>query len=169
MLLPENSLKTQSDDQAATLDLMWLLAQVHSLLGQGYQQQVSEFPISFDGILFLSIAKLLGENATQSEISRWMVRRQNTVSSMIQRLEKKGFIKKKKVTKPNNRAAYTVVMTKKGEQLHNELVQKSDILFEVMSALTLEEKRQCRRYLFKIRAAAAKRIKNYEEPPYPSP
>ena len=169
MTLTENPVEAESDERAAYLELLWLIGQVYFLLSRGWQQEVNDYPVSFDAIWFLETIRVLGENATQSDIARLMVRKQNTVSDMLYRLGKKGFVKKEKLNRPNNRACNKIEMTKQGKQVYHQLAQKADILFDSMSILTPEESQMFRHCLFKIRGAAAQRNKNYEEPPYPSP
>lgn len=161
--------EAQVDEKGVIWEIGFLVGQVNTLLSQGSDQALADYPITGDGLLFLAVVKALGEDATQTELTRWMVRRHTSVSTMVQRLHRKGLIRKKKLAKPNDRTYIVIELTEKGQQLLDELVAKSIFLPKVLSTLTFEEMGQLRDLLFKIRAVATQEIRNYEEPPYPSP
>ncbi len=157
------------DEKGAIWELGFLVGQVHTLLSQGSDQMLADYPITGDGFAFLSVVKALGEDATQAELARWMMRRHTSIITMVQRLHRKGFIRKKKRAKPNDKTYIVIELTEKGQQILAELEAKSLFLPKVLSSLTFEETGQLRNLLFKLRSAAVQEVKNYEEPPYPSP
>ena len=160
--------EAQVDEEGIIWELGFLVGQVNTLLVQGGEQELADYPITGDGFMFLAVVKALGDDATQTELTRWMMRRHTSVSTMVQRLQRKGFINKKKVPKPNGKTYTVIELTEKGHQLLLELEARSLFLPKLFSILTFEEMGQLRSLLFKVRAAATQEIRNYEEPPYPS-
>ncbi len=160
--------ESQVDEEGVIWELGFLVGQVNTLLSQGGDQALADYPITADGFKILAVVNALGEDATQTELTRWMMRRHTSVSTMMQRLHRKGFIRKKKIAKPNGKTYTVIELTEKGQQVLEDLEARSLFLPKVLSALTFEEMGQLRNLLFKVRAIAIREIRNYEEPPYPS-
>jgi len=160
--------EAQVDEEGVIWELGFLVGQVNTLLSQGGDQELADYPITADGFKILAVVKALGEDATQTELTR-MMRRHTSVSTMVQRLHQKGFIRKRKLTKPNGKTYTVIELTEEGKQVLEELEAESLFVPKVLSSLTFEEMGQLRGLLFKVRAAATQEIRNYEEPPYPSP
>lgn len=157
------------DEIGIIWELGFLIWQVHNLLKQGNDQVLADYPITIDGYAFLSVVKALGEDATQAELARWMMRRHTSIITMVQRLHRKGYIRKKKLAKTNDKTYIVIELTNEGQQILAELEAKSDFHPKVLSTLSFEEMGQLRDLLFRLRSTAVREIKNYEEPPYPSP
>lgn len=148
-------------------DLIWLLSQVHALLSQGMQQALEHSPISSDGLWFLATVMMLEDEATPGQLAQWMVRKPNSISSMTQRLEEKGFVEKRTVVGPNNRNYLRIVLTDNGQKF----LQKqwgTPLVSTAFSGLGKDDKQHLRRLLLKVRAAATQKAAGYTEPPFPS-
>ena len=163
----ESAEETQEDERSVDIDLIWLVSQVTAILRQSMQQELKDRPVSVDGLWFLAIIMTLGDSATPSQLAQWMVRKPNTISAMTTRLEEKGFVEKQRTTGLNNRACLRIVLTEKGKQVLRTMMGTT-LTPAAFSGFTLQEKRRFRSLLFKARGAAARRVKNYEEPPFPS-
>ena len=167
MSLFERVGETQEDEQEVSIDLIWLVSQVTAILRRIMQHELKDSPISVDGLWVLAIIMMLGNSATPNQLSQWMVRRPNTISAMTTRLEEKGYIEKQHTTGTNNRVCLNIVLTEKGKQVIEGIMEKMHIT-EAFSELTLQEKRQFRSLLFNARGSAARREKDYIEPPFPA-
>ena len=157
----------QEEEREVDIDLIWLVSQVTAILRRIMQHELKDSPVSVDGLWVLAIIMMLGNSATPSQLSQWMVRRPNTISAMTTRLEEKGYIEKQRTTGPNNRACLNIVLTEKGKQVI-EVILGTTRIPEAFSGLTLQEKQQFRSLLFNARGSAARREKDYIEPPFPS-
>ncbi len=167
MISPED-IEKQKDPSIVDADLILLFSQIHAFFSQGLQQKLSHSPISADGLWFLSTIMMLGGEATQSQLVKWMVRKQNSVSGMTKRLEEKGFVTKKRVRGANNRVCIKIVLTKRGKQFLKGRWGTS-LVKAIFSHFTFDEKQQLRYLLLRAREAAAQEVSGYEEPPFPSP
>jgi len=167
MIPSESFSDAEEDERSVEFDLIWLLGQVHAFFGQGMQRELEHSPISVDGLWFLAILDMLDNNATPRQLAQWMVRKQNTISSMTKRLEEKGFVKKRRVTGSNNRVYLRIMLTQKGKRFL-ESRRGAALVSEALSSFSSEEKRQFRSLLFKARESVARKVKDYEEPPFPS-
>lgn len=88
------------------------------------------------------------EKCTVTELSRKLYLNQSTVSSLIDRLEKSGFVTREKGK--DKRKSY-LHLTAKGKKLTETLpIQPLDIFRKLFSPLALEEKREFLRLLRKI-------------------
>lgn len=159
--------ETQEDERSVDIDLIWLVSQATAILRQIMQQELKDSPVSVDGLWFLAIIMMLGDSATPSQLAQWMVRKPNTISAMTTRLEEKGYVEKQRTTGTNNRVRLRIVLTEKGKQVLRAIMGTT-LTPAALSGFTLEEKQQLRSLLFKARGAAALRVKDYEEPPFPS-
>jgi DNA-binding MarR family transcriptional regulator len=158
----------KEEEWAVDADLVLLFAQIYSFLSQSMQQLLGASPISSDGLWFLSTVMMLGDNATPEQLALWMVRKPNTISGMTTRLEKKGFVEKKKMSRENNRVYLRIVLTEKGKEFLRKRLG-TPLVPAAFSGFTLEEKQELRKTLFTTRKSIAQITHGYEEPPFPSP
>jgi len=99
---------------------------------------------------FLHIIKVLGNDATPSEISRWVLRKPHSVLSMLSTMEKMGLIVK---TPNKQRKKSTLIrLTPKGEKAC-EQVHKIESITKIMSSLSEEERFTLRSHLERLRGA----------------
>ena len=114
-------------------------------------------------ILFFMQA--IGNDATPAEIARWILRKPNTVSAMLDRMEKSELIVRSKDMPKKNRVRIT--MTEKGrEALQASLERKS--IHRVFSLLSDDERQRLRAYLNIIRNATLMELrKSPHNVPFP--
>ena len=112
----------------------------------------------------LFIVKAITGPATPAEISRWLFREPHTVSGILERMEKKGLVRRSKDLERKN--MIRVELTEKGE----EALQRSRELTAVRNILLClsdEELENLRRYLETLRNKAIEELRIDYELPFP--
>lgn len=155
----ENSLFTDKDY------VLWvLLVQARDAIFRLRQRELKPHAISLQEAAILFLAWFLGNRATPSELSRWVLRKHHTILGILSRMEKKGLIKKVKGLSGKNRVEVT--LTEKGEQAFNRSLD-IDCIHRIMSSLSGEERRQLALYLETLRDMALGELGETLKPPYP--
>lgn len=128
-----NSIKIEDRDYALWL----LLTRTHYRIKQARTVEVRLFNLTPEqcGALFYIHSK--GGDATQSQISSWMLRKPQTISANIEGMVKKGLIKKKRDLKRRN--VIHLSLTTKGQEAYEVSMERKSIK-KIVSVLT-EEKR----------------------------
>jgi DNA-binding MarR family transcriptional regulator len=85
--------------------------------------------------------------ATLEELANWTLKEFNSVSTLINRMEKKGLVKKSK--QPGDLKTY-ISLTEKGSDLYHKKVTERSIHL-ILEKLTAQEKTQLESILKKIR------------------
>jgi DNA-binding MarR family transcriptional regulator len=129
-----NSIKIEDRDYALWL----LLTRTHYSIKQARASEVRQFKLTPEqcGALFYIHSK--GGDATQSQISSWMLRKPQTISANIEGMVKKGLIKKKKDLKRRN--VIHLSLTDKGQEAFEASMERKSIK-KIISVLT-EKKRK---------------------------
>jgi DNA-binding MarR family transcriptional regulator len=137
----------------------WLLHQARDVVFRVRSRELSQYSITTEQAAVLFIVKVLNElrrKSTPGEISRWILREPNSVSKILTRMEKEGFINKiNGLGKKKNEVH--INLTGKGEQAYNRSL-KRDSIREIMSCLTKEECHQLGSLLEKIRDKALQNL-----------
>lgn len=152
-------------DRKFEMDIVWILGQVYSLMNSCVNRDLTQSPLTPEGLWFLTIIQMLGDDATPVEVAKWMVRKQNSVSDMLKRLEEKGYINRLRI-KSGSKNQIRILLTEEGRHVHNKVPWPSSIQ-RTLSCLSAGEKQQFRQLLCKLRKQAALEARNFEEPPYP--
>ncbi len=145
---------------------LWaLLTQARYSMFRVREKELREDGISPEQAGVLVIVCSLGKNATPSEISRWLLRRPNTISTIVERMIKKGLVRKKIHSKRKNMVR--VVLTKKGRELESK-IRGYNSINEMMSPLSKEDKEQLKSYLQTLRDKAFKILNLVDRPVFPT-
>jgi DNA-binding MarR family transcriptional regulator len=118
---------------------LWLLlARTHYRIKQARAAELRPFNLTPEqaGALFYIYSK--GNDATQSQISKWMLRKPQTISANIDGMVKKGLLRKKCDLKRKN--LIHLSLTAKGKAAYDDSINRKS-LKKILSALT-EEKRE---------------------------
>jgi DNA-binding MarR family transcriptional regulator len=105
------------------------------------------------GLLF--VVQALGNKATPAAISRHILRQPHTVSALVDRMVKRGLVKKVKDLDRKN--LVRVVMTEKGQKAY-EISTKRGPIHRIMNTLNTEERREFKTYLEKLLTKARKEV-----------
>ena len=141
-------------------DLIGLLNQTTETIFRARQKELDQYSISTSQGAVLFITRALGEKATISEISRWLLRKPHTVSEIVSRMEKKGLLKKARV--PKHKSIIKVTLTPKGLEAYRKS-KKRQSFRNIISSLTLEERRKMVIYLQKLKDSAVRELGNQDE------
>ena len=144
----ENSVTIERERQ-----LFLLLRQTYTLIYQAIEADLREsgcVPYTQASVLF--VLKTIGEPATPTEISRWLLREKHTVSELLSRMEKQGLVSKTKDLKRKN--LVRVTLTDKGEESLCHGMMEERAIRKIMSCLSNEEQDSLRGHLEKLRSKA---------------
>jgi DNA-binding MarR family transcriptional regulator len=145
---------------------LWvLLHQTTDAVLRARQKELDQFGISVIEVGVLVVIQTIGEKATPSEISRRIFREPHSVSALLNRMEKKGLVKKTQDLDRKN--LVRVSITEKGRQAYDKSTRRKSI-YRVISSLSEEERQQLRSFLEKLRTKAFKELTvEYKPPPLP--
>ena len=117
--------------------LFILLNQTSDALRKLRQRDLEVSEITMEQAATLICVKNLGKEATSSELSKWLFREPNTITSLVNGLEKRGLIRRE--VSQENKTIKKLILTEEGEKC---LEQTSDLEFLYNSILKLTPKKQ---------------------------
>ena len=142
-------------EHAEMFSLWALLHDVGSLLLDARNVELQPYGLSMMRVALLHVVKTMGEDATPTEISRWVLRKPHSVLSMLDTLERMGLLKKTKDTKRKN--LVRIKLTEKGEKAY-EQSKKRTLIYRIMSSLSEEKCEQLRVHLLTLRRKGLKEL-----------
>ena len=121
-------------------DKVWAcILSVYVAMDNARKQELSKYNINRSQGVVLSTIHLLGGEATPAQIAQKSLRKINTVSEIISRMEKQGLVKRVKDLKQKNRVR--ILLTEKGTRASYQ-ASKRESITRIVSCLTKEECRQ---------------------------
>ena len=75
-------------------DLWMLMTHTRYAIYRAREKELLRYDVSPEQVGVLFIVQVLGNRATPSEISRFVLRQPHTISALIERMEEKGLVKK---------------------------------------------------------------------------
>lgn len=147
-----------------TYQLWVLLHQTRDALHKVREKEVAKYGITATQSAILFIISALGGKATLTMISHWILREPHSISSILTRMEKQGFIRKQR--NPENQGEVIVSLTEKGKQSF-EKTSNIDLIQEILSCLSGEERQQLASSLMKLRDNALRYLIELKYVPYP--
>lgn len=139
------------DDQ----DLWILLTHTRYAIYRSREKELQRYGVSPEQVSVLFIVQALGNKATPSEISRFILRQPHTVSALIERMSEKGFVKK--VHDLDKKNLVRVSLTEKGQKIYENSTKRGPI-HRIMGTLTDAERGQLKSTLEKLQTQARKEI-----------
>jgi len=133
---------------------LWvLLHQAKDTIFAAREVELRQYGTSPMHAAVLFIIRAIGSEVTPAKIARWLLRSPNTVSDLLDRMERAGLVRK---TRDLDRKNVTrVTITDKGRQAHNDSM-KLESVHRIMSCLSKEERQQLWSILQKLRDEALK-------------
>ena len=144
-------------------NLWLLLLKTRRVLYRAREKELIPYDITPEQGEILYINRTKGGNISQTEIARLMARESHTISGIIQRMEKKGLVKKVQDLKSKN--TKKLHTTKKGNQVLKRVDERVTIR-NIISALTEEECSQLWSLLEKLLSTGIKELDKYYVCPY---
>jgi MarR family transcriptional regulator for hemolysin len=121
------------------LSLWWLISLARQAMSRARQKELSDFNITLTKSFMFSVIGILGHEATPKNIAQWRLLEPHSVSEVLTRMEKEGFVKKVKDLK--NKSMIRIKLTKKGHEFNN-LTKKRYAVHRIMSSLNEKERKQ---------------------------
>jgi DNA-binding MarR family transcriptional regulator len=112
----------------------------------------------------LFIVKAVTVPATPAEISRWLFRKPHTVSGLLNRMERRGLVRKVKDLERKN--MIRIVLTEKGEQACQRSREKK-VIPSILSCLSPKERDNLWKYADRLRSKTLEEIGVRYQLPFP--
>lgn len=141
-----------------------LLHQTRDVIYNAREKELRKHGISPMEAAVLFIVQAIGDEAIPAEISRWIFRKQHTVTSLLIRMERKGLVNRTRDLARKNLVRISV--TEKGKQAYHNSMKRNSI-HKIMSALSQEERKQLNSSLLKLRDTATGELRLDYEVPFP--
>ena len=143
--------------------LWWLIHYLRHTMYRARKKELAKYEISPEQAATLFIVKILGPVKT-SEISKWILRKPHTVSSMIMGLENKGLVIR--IYDLHRRNIFRIQLTERGRQTYRKIMKRDSTIHRIMSPLSREESAQLKLYLEKLWGKALEVLANDAETPF---
>jgi DNA-binding MarR family transcriptional regulator len=129
------------------INLYVLLDLTDNLVTSAVELELKHLRMTQPQVRILSLLSREYRSVTLDELANWTLKEFNSVSTLINRMEKKGLVKK--IKKEGDLKTY-IVLTEKGSDLYHKQVTERSIHL-IFDKLSTEEKRQLDYILKKIR------------------
>jgi DNA-binding MarR family transcriptional regulator len=150
---------------AENRQIIGLFLQTRDLFMNIKRKELRKYGVTFEEATVLLHIKILGEEATPVELSRWLLRKHHSITGLLSRMEKKGLILRNKDLKKKN--MIRVSMTEKGQKLYQN-AKTEDSLYRIIDLLSIAQKRHFVRCLNIMRNEALKELRIEDKPPVPT-
>jgi MarR family transcriptional regulator, 2-MHQ and catechol-resistance regulon repressor len=145
---------------------LWaMMTQVRYAIFRLRQLELTRYDITPEQVGILVSVEALGEKATPAEIARWRLKKPNTISSIVDRMVKRGLVVKNNDL--HRKDMVRVSLTGKGKELHDILTGRN-VINEVLSVLSEDDKKQLEIYMETLRNKAFKDLGISYKPVVPS-
>ena len=155
---PVDNINIDSDNSH---DIWVLLDRTHFAVTRSRLLELAQFNLTKEQAQVLYVLRLFGGSATMTQIASFTLRQRHSVSTLVNRMEKAGLVKKVKVPKDK---VFKVVMTKKGKDRYSRVTRKS--LEMVFSSLSTADKRKLTLYLNQLQKKAHSLLGLDYKPPF---
>jgi DNA-binding MarR family transcriptional regulator len=120
-------------------DTWILLSRVYRMIANLRRMELSKYDILPVQAYILLVISKLGNNTFPSELSQYVYQQKNSVSDILNRMEKQGLIQKTETS--IGKARVHIKLTEKGEQVLKLSIER-EYLHKVMSSLPPEKTQQ---------------------------
>ncbi len=134
---------------------LWvLLAQTRDALLAAREREYYQHHIKNERRAVLFAIAALGNDATPIAIARLLIRKINSVTEMLNRMEQQGLIEK---CQSSGRSKVLIKLTKMGNEIYQQSLGNGTDK-RILSVLSKKQRNQLRQYLLKIRNEAAREL-----------
>ena len=141
--------RAEDEDQ----DLWFLLTHTQYAIFRARELELQRYGITPEQVIILFLVQALGKKATPAALSRQLLRQPHTVSSMVERMAKRGLVKKFRDL--DRKDLIRVEITDKGRKAF-EQSEKRGPIHRIMGDLHEKERGKFRKHLETIYAMARK-------------
>ena len=131
------------------INLYILLDQTNCIITNAVELEVKHLQMTQPQVRVLTMLSREDRPVTLEELANWTLKEFNSVSTLINRMEKKGLVKK--IKKDGDLKTY-ITLTKKGSDLYHRQVTERSIHL-IFDKLSKEEQKQLNSILKKVRDA----------------
>lgn len=141
--------------------MLVLLGLLMDDLMKAKQSHVEKYGLTATEFHLLLVVDQLGDGATPAELSRVLVRKPSSTTTLLNRMTKRGLVRR--VNHPYNVGnVKKVVMTKKGREAF-ELARQQDVTLKIMQAIPEQDFKQLWLLLEKLRGIANRHAESINE------
>jgi DNA-binding MarR family transcriptional regulator len=142
-------------------DLWVLLDQTRFALCRARELELAHFGLTLTHAYVFFCLQTRGGSATINDIVKFTMKQHHSVSTLIERMAKKGMVKK--VKHPKN-SKLEIIITPKGQQLYEKVTRTSvEMIFTTLSP---EDKQRFAGYLKQVRSRARELLGMDYKPPF---
>jgi DNA-binding MarR family transcriptional regulator len=138
------------------------LEQTRDTIYKAVELELAQYQITSVQVKILDMLARHNDGMTFDQLSRATLRELNSISTLIDRMERNGFVKK--IKKPRNAKKY-VVLTEKGKDKYENIVTERSICL-IFDALLDAEKKQLNSVLTKLQIKARDLLGLDYKPPF---
>jgi DNA-binding MarR family transcriptional regulator len=144
------------------INLYVLLDQTNSIVNSAVDHELKHLRMTQPQVRVLTMLSRQNKPVTLEELADWTFKEFNSVFTLINRMEKKGLVKK--IRKENDLKAY-IILTEKGSDLyHKQVTERS--LHLIFEKLNQEEKKSLDLLLSKVRDTTCEILGWAYKPPF---
>ena len=136
-------------------DLWLLLTHTRYAIFRAREKELQRYGVSPEQVGLLFVVQALGNKTTPAALARHIIRQPHTVSALVDRMARRGLVKKVKDLDRKN--LVRVVMTEKGKKTY-DLSTKRGPIHRIFNTMDAKEKKAFRGHLEKLLATARKEI-----------
>lgn len=144
------------------INLLIMLDQTNSVISTAVELELKSFRITQPQVRILNMLSREDRPVTIDELVKWTFKEFNSVSTLINRMEKRGLIKK--IKKQEDLKTY-IIPTEKGSVLFHKKVTERSIHL-IFGKLSVEEKTQLYNILKKVRDTTSNYLGLDFKPPF---
>jgi DNA-binding MarR family transcriptional regulator len=146
----KNPLPEELDGSDLTVKALLLLHRTRDMLFNSEDRVFSEFGLTAEQYTVLVAIKYFDDPVRPTDIGRWVGHKVNTVSMIVDRMVNAGLVKR--IRDLPDRREVRLVITSKGEQAFKPATPAAwSLIEEIMSSLSVEDKRTLIKLLEKVR------------------
>jgi len=160
MDMPELILRGKLYNDRA-FDLWWLFDEVDRAIMKAREKDLGQYDLTFEQSGILHVLQIAGNEPTLSKISRMNLREPQSVSGIIDRMEKRGLVNKTRCLGKKN--MIRVTLTEMGRQAYRNASIR-DSIHDIMSVLSEKEYEQLWSCLTVLLTAAITELEKYYRP-----
>ena len=146
---------------------VWILLQhVSRLISRAREKELLKHDVTAEQADALFCMRVIGDKVTPTELSRCIIREPHTVAGLVNRMEKKGLLKKVKDLPRKNMVR--LKPTDMGKQVY-KITSRRESISKIMSCLSKRELHQLKKILEKLQNRGLDELGMKERPLGPPP
>jgi DNA-binding MarR family transcriptional regulator len=144
------------------IELHALLHSTTETIQRAIKLELAQYKMSQSQVRVLHLLSINKDLLNLNQLSQACIRELNSITTLINRMQKNGLVKK--VKKPGDNRTY-IALTEKGEDIYNNTVTERSITL-VFDALSSDEKKQLASLLSKLQTKARNLLGLDYRPPF---